>query len=31
MDLLTQVVSQDVATRYCSHKLSNNRNICRYT
>ncbi|KHG09955.1 Very long-chain specific acyl-CoA dehydrogenase-2C mitochondrial [Gossypium arboreum] len=26
--LLTQAVSQDVATRCCSHKLSRNRNIC---
>lgn len=29
--LLTQAVSQDVATRYCSHKLSSNCNTCRYT
>ncbi|KHG08227.1 hypothetical protein F383_16767 [Gossypium arboreum] len=28
---LTQAVSRDVATRCCSHKLSSNRNICRYT
>ncbi|KHG30210.1 hypothetical protein F383_14889 [Gossypium arboreum] len=26
--LLTQAVSQDVATQYWSHKLSSNRNIC---
>ncbi|KHF99274.1 Capsid VP1 [Gossypium arboreum] len=29
--LLTQAVSLDVATRCYSHKLSSNRNICRYT
>ncbi|KHG16144.1 hypothetical protein F383_21761 [Gossypium arboreum] len=28
---LTQAVSQDVATWCCSHKLSSNCNICRYT
>ncbi|KHG05243.1 hypothetical protein F383_31634 [Gossypium arboreum] len=31
MGLLTQAVNRDVATRCCSHKLSSNRNICRYT
>ncbi|KHG26612.1 hypothetical protein F383_05827 [Gossypium arboreum] len=31
MGLLTQAVSQDIATRCCSHKLSSNRNICRYS
>ncbi|KHF97419.1 hypothetical protein F383_36802 [Gossypium arboreum] len=31
MGLLTQVVSKDVATRCCSHKLSSNHNICQYT
>ncbi|KHG00378.1 Dicer-like protein 1 [Gossypium arboreum] len=29
--LLTQAVSQEVATQCCSHKLSSNRNICWYT
>ncbi|KHG14084.1 hypothetical protein F383_19445 [Gossypium arboreum] len=31
MGLLIQAVSQDVATRCCSHKLSSNCNICWYT
>ncbi|KHG27866.1 Capsid VP1 [Gossypium arboreum] len=31
MGLLTQAISQDVATRCWSQKLSSNRNICQYT
>ncbi|KAA3482572.1 Hypoxia-inducible factor 1-alpha [Gossypium australe] len=29
--LLTQADGQDVATRYCSHKLMSNHNTCRKT
>ncbi|KHG15069.1 NADH-cytochrome b5 reductase 1 [Gossypium arboreum] len=31
MSLLTQDVSQDVATQCSSHKLSSNPNICQHT